>query len=967
MSFISIRALWFWARAGAVLAGLSVMFGVAHARIDASGVTGGLLQTVGVKAGRTKVTEHQVRQLVGADPHARKALLSAMAQQLRVALERTSGERRAYPEEVVEAWLHELLARDVPPRLWSRRLDWLAQVYALLDMQLSALLINRVGVDDGLIRANALRLSGNFAGSGQLLDVEIGRAEQEQAAMPPETRRWLSDLLVVRALMAELRLDQTSSVHDLLQSAEVWNEDSILVATRLLIAVESAMLSGQHQLALETLSRTESLALARLQSAPGNIVWRRTQWFGGLKRALLHMDRQELSHALDAFKEAYERSRVPGVVNESEAALRRAEWWNLYGLSASGANHDPVVIRRHAEQALIKGLEETRRAPSEPDVWMMLGLSELMVGALDAAAGEAVNAETHLRQALAALDRLESLGDDRTDGLEVRMQTLMALAGVLQQRKAWSESLRQLDLVERLVPELKERLVGESNWAWQVYSVHMARAEAHRNLGSSGQSAAALTGAMEIAERQRDQESSGTDWELERWRVQSLMAHIQVEGAEPERVLQHRRQALLYARQATARRPGRIEWDERLWDSLHDLGDALMPLNGNDAAHAAMESRSLAQRHAIDTGADSEWSRKLFRSHIQLGDIEDTRERANDALRHYEVAIKLAQARYSTNASAAFALEDIWLAENRLSEQMLQMGMKEDARKRIEAAIIQVERGLKSEPESLTWLDRAAESHENMGELLGDNNEWVAALPHWQLAVGYSARRVVVDPDHSTYQMAHWRRLFYLGRTFVKLSSFESAQSALFSARDLARRFYKRSPEDLTWQVYLWFSEQEIGVLGGTQGNHALAESAYAMAHEVAATFLKTHPKHEVWLERSVDSMTGLAQAHLALGKSDDALRSGLLATQYRARLSEIEHDANRRKEANDRLSEVLGPLGLTASAANAFSKSELLRRLQDAIDEALTQAREQGMTEERSNSIRRLRNAMFAVRMRPD
>jgi hypothetical protein len=121
---------------------------------------------------------------------------------------------------------------------------------------------------------------------------------------------------------------------------------------------------------------------------------------------------------------------VPGVVNESEAALRRAEWWNLYGLSASGANHDPVVIRRHAEQALIKGLEETRRAPSEPDVWMMLGLSELMVGALDAAAGEPDNAETHLRQALAALDRLESLGDDRTDGLEVRMQTLMALAGV---------------------------------------------------------------------------------------------------------------------------------------------------------------------------------------------------------------------------------------------------------------------------------------------------------------------------------------------------------------------------------------------------------------------------------------------------------------------------------------------------------------------------------------------------------
>lgn len=915
---------------GAMLAGLwCAAPGVAEAGVEAMGLSNSLLQAADASAVKTGLTEHQVRQLVAADPIDREALLVTLVGQIEAHLRRQPGRPLSpIPAAVLKGWLRTLLDRQLSPAEWVERLDLLTKIHGELDQRFSALVSGRVGVDDGLIRANAARASGDFGTALTLLDGWVQQVAAASAAASSDRNaaadRMLSSLLAVRGLLKALQLDADAAVQDLMRAAEVLGDAEtdkplLLLLSGSVAATEGA--KGRFTDVARSIKEQSEAALARRSSDPA---WRRTLWVAHLWMASAAFDRGDLVAARDGFVEA---SRVVPQLSGDDDLSLVAGWMREFlpgALPADGASAD---LRAHQVAAVRLARDLTRRRPQWTQAWLLLALSDLVQGVTDIQRGAPEPGRAALQEAVRALDRLDAADSGNSKALQIRLQVELFLVSERLVAKAQEEALSLLGRAVAAEAELRRRGEDLSDLEPLMFSVKLQVARLHGQRGARAQQLSVLTEALALAERHDDR---GAVWEVGGWRVHVELAEaLEADGQLP-RSLQHRQLAQAKTEAAVRRAGERPEWVEREWENLHEMAQIQGALQSADEA-GRTNARALElprQEEAADVAAD----------------------------------------RYDANPKAEFAAEDLWLAKSTTCggwARTVRLDLADEACRR---ALSVAEQALRAEPASDKWLDYAATSHSESADLADVRKDFPRALEHRQAAVDQSARRSATAREGSSAGMAHWLRLFHLGRAQMQLKKNAEALVAMAQARELAQRFSSRLPADDLWCEYRWFSEGGWAGLQMEAGGLPEAAKALAAAAAAADTLAnRSTSARTLWWARAAESYEMLDKALSEQGLETEARQASAKAITYRARLHEQRRLAGARETAREQLGRVLADLGIGQEQADGLSKQGLIERLQKRLDERYGVAREQGMNRERSDQIQLLQNALFAVRQLPD
>ncbi|MGM9426052.1 hypothetical protein ACS5NL_07585 [Hydrogenophaga sp. MI9] len=942
--------------------------GVAEAGVEAMGLSNSLLQAADASAVKTGLTEHQVRQLVAADPIDREALLVTLVGQIEAHLRRQPGRPLSpIPAAVLKGWLRTLLDRQLSPAEWVERLDLLTKIHGELDQRFSALVSGRVGVDDGLIRANAARASGDFGTALTLLDGWVQQVAAASAAASSDRNaaadRMLSSLLAVRGLLKALQLDADAAVQDLMRAAGVLGDAEtdkplLLLLSGSVAATEGA--KGRFTDVARSIKEQSEAALARRSSDPA---WRRTLWVAHLWMASAAFDRGDLVAARDGFVEA---SRVMPQLSGDDDLSLVAAWMREFlpgALPADGASAD---LRAHQVAAVRLARDLTRRRPQWTQAWFLLALSDLVQGVTDIQRGAPEPGRAALQEAVRALDRLDAADAGNSKALQIRLQVELFLVSERLVAKAQEEALSLLGRAVAAEAELRRRGEDLSDLEPLMFSVKLQVARLHGQRGARAQQLSVLTEALALAERHDDR---GAVWELGGWRVHVELAEaLEADGQLP-RSLQHRQLAQAKTEAAVRRAGERPEWVEREWENLHEMAQIQGALQSADeAGRTNARALELARRESTATPADSDWHRRLFRS--LWADAAILKQRGVDGavLPRQEEAADVAADRYAANPKAEFAAEDLWLAKSTTCggwARTVRLDLADGACRR---ALSVAEQALRAEPASDKWLDYAATSHSESADLADVRKDFPRALEHRQAAVDQSARRSATAREGSSAGMAHWLRLFHLGRAQMQLKKNAEALVAMAQARELAQRFSSQLPADDLWCEYRWFSEGGWAGLQMEAGGLPEAAKALAAAAAAADTLAnRSTSARTLWWARAAESYEMLDKALSEQGLETEARQASAKAITYRARLHEQRRLAGARETAREQLGRVLADLGIGQEQADGLSKQGLIERLQKRLDERYGVAREQGMNRERSDQIQLLQNALFAVRQLPD
>ncbi|MGS5088429.1 hypothetical protein ACVC7V_18260 [Hydrogenophaga sp. A37] len=238
---------------------------------------GGAFQVLNAVTAPSGLTEHQVRQFLAAEPLEQERLRGSLVRQVRASLEAASGGHTSVPDALVVEWMNTLMERKRSEAEWVQQLDTWMGVAVLFERLRAELVAQRLGIDDGLVRANTALHAGNLVQFARLLDAEIHRSEIDLPVARPDERfplqRRLAGLLMLRAFMAELRLQQ-----DLLKDTERVLElrhgdgDANVVAL-LLMAVDSAHLANKPDQSIGLLHSLRGTAEEKSQAAPSDVYW----------------------------------------------------------------------------------------------------------------------------------------------------------------------------------------------------------------------------------------------------------------------------------------------------------------------------------------------------------------------------------------------------------------------------------------------------------------------------------------------------------------------------------------------------------------------------------------------------------------------------------------------------------------------------------------------------------------------
>ena len=951
-----------------VLGALLLWSAAASARIEPMKMTGGAFQILDSGAAQSGLTEHQVRQLLAAEPLEQEKLLDSMVRQVRVSLETASGGRTSVPQVLVVDWLKSMLSRKRPAAEWVRRMDVWVGAAAFFERLRTEMVAQRVGIDDGLVRANAALHAGNLVQFAQLLDAEIQRSESDLLAASPggqlPLRRRLADQLMLRGFMAELRL-QEFSFKDLERVLELRHGDEDQnVIVLLLLAVDSAQFANEPDRSIGLLHRLRGIAEDKLQAGPAVDYWQRVQWLARAVTAGVHLSRNDEALAFAEFAEAHRLLDSSNILSIRDPAVKLMALQTLFNWAVLSSGKNPEGFSKLEGQILKVARDLVRMSPSRADSWLALAISELLSGTVAMSSGKMAQAERHVENCLKALDKHAKLTNVVAEVSQIRLYALTMLSYFIAQKEAWVELLAILKPVEGLATELNHGSEKTPAMDDVLYSVHAHRALAYSSLGRKDEGLASLGQVLEITERHLGEVSEAMDWEFAGWRAHVGMAVLLTGSKSPERLLRHRKRAAEIARNAVVRKPGHPDWEERYWDSVHELGEMLNEAGDTSGAfEAAKESLKIAQRNATGSGTESQWSRKVFRSLWELGTIELDRGDGQNAMEHSEAAARVARDRYALDASAEFVLNDRWLIENRLGSIRSSLGDDHSARQSHQVALSVAQEALKSEPNSDDWIENAAQSHERIARIFNDRQDWGSSLQHSQAGAVLAGRRLAATEVNFEVLRGYWLHQFNVGRMHLKLKEHGEARAALTLARDLVRRHWHRFSGEELWQDSRWFNEQEFGHLEESEGSLGNAEVAYARAASIAEeSRTGSDDVLRVWLARAVESLESQVRVQSAQGNMDALRRSSLLATRYRD-LQAAEHRNNRRIDARKAISFVLADLDLSLEQAQAMPRADLMERLQQLIDATRDTTRAKGMTGERSERILRMQNALFAVR----
>ncbi|MGS5088428.1 hypothetical protein ACVC7V_18255 [Hydrogenophaga sp. A37] len=643
-------------------------------------------------------------------------------------------------------------------------------------------------------------------------------------------------------------------------------------------------------------------------------------------------------------------------------------WQTLFNSAVLSSGMNPEVLSKLDNSILEFAKAFARTSSSRSEAWLALAGSELLSGVVAAASDKLPQAEQHLFSCLNALDRYGALTTVSPEVSQIRLSALAGLTDIKVQQKAWGELLAILKSVEQLAIELKSRTGTASLSDPLLYAVHANRALAYSNLGRKDEGLASLELALAVTERHLGEVSDELDWAFAGWRAHVDMAEVLVGTKDSQQGLRHRKRAAELARNALVRDPGRSDWEDRYWDSLHELGDVLNDAGDASAAYvAAQESLAVAQRNAKGSAADSDWSRNVFLSLWELATIDIRRGDKQIVLKHSEAAARLARDRHALNPSVQFVLIDRWLIENRLGIIRSSLGDGLSALQAHQVALSVAQKALHAEPDSDEWIENSTRSHARLASIFSDRRDWMSALRHSQAAAALAGRKSATSDASFEVVHDHWLHQFNVGRMHLQLKAHIEARAALTQARDLVLHHWHRfSGEDL-WRESRWLNEQEFGLLEESEENLGRAEAAYARATAFAEeSQTGSGDVLRVWRYRLVESLTSLVRVQAVQGKADALRQSTLLLARYRD-LDAADHENNRRNEAKKTISLVLADIGLSPEQAQTVPKADLLDRLQHLIDATRETTRVKGLTGEDSQRMLRLQNALFAVRQLPD
>lgn len=964
--------VWPWGRTWLVIGALLLWSGATSARIEPVKMSGRPLQVLGLGSPKSGLTEHQVQQLLSAGPLEQQRQLASMVQQVRVSLASASGGQTSVPDAVVAGWLNSLLVRKRPATEWTSQVDIWMGVAAQFETLRASMLAQRVGINDGLIQANTALRAGHLAQFFQLLKAEIQRTEQELlVANPsdsPAPQRQLADLLMMRAFMAAMRLDQDAfkDMDHVLKLRHGQEDEGVIIM--LLMALDSGHVSNKSDRAHALLNHLYGIAERKLQTGHAEVYWRRIQWLSKALAAAIHLGRNDQTQAITALAEAHRLLEGSDVLKLDEPAVRFMAWQTMFNHAVLDNGIEQERLSKLASQILDSAKGLTQKSPSKAETWLALALSEVHSGAVAMSLNTPALAEQNFLGSLRALDRHARLTGATVESAQIHLQVLVLLSHLKVVKSAWVEVLEILKPVEGLRAALGtdsgKTLMSDP----QLFSVHAHRALAYSGLGNREEGLAAFERALTITERHLGEVSTEFNWALEGWRVHVDIAEMLIDTSHSDRMLLHRKRASEIAQAAAARQPSNPDWQERSWDSLHDLGEALNDVGDTVAAkEAGLASLQIAERNARELGASAPWSRNVFLSLWNLGTIDSHAGNLRGALEHSEAAAKLAGERYALDASAEFVLLDRWLIENRLGSIRSSLGDHRSALQSHQVALRMAEQALHLEPDSDDWLENAATSHERIWRIFSDQQDWLSSLHHAQAGAMLSGRRLSTTDVRFDVLRAHWIHQFNVGKMHLKLKEHEKARAALTRSRALVQTHWHRfSGEDL-WHESRWFEEQELGRLEETEGNLIPAEASYAKAVAFAqASRRGENEMSQTWLARAFESTTSMVRVQAAQGKGEAQATATRLATLQQELLAK-EHENNRRIQEKKAISLVLPYLGLSSAQEQSIPKADFMERIQNAISTTRDEAREKGITKEQSERIMRLQNALFAVRQRPD
>lgn len=958
------RAAIVWAASLFLLWGASAE--MALAKIVIPGGAGHSLWLEGAGAARSGVTEHQIRQLIAAPSGTQQALLAAMARQMHANLSRQKQPRWVVPESLLVGWLDSLLRNRVAPVDWTQHLEELVLLHAELRQRLALIVSRRVGVDDGLIRANEALASGDLGRAFALVDGALASADPARARRTdPDLER--ASLLAVRGLVLAQQGEVRGARQDLLGAADLLAADDPERASFLLLAgavvAAGASKYDRAEVARLISSQAELVLLRRPQDAP----WRRALWIAHLWMGMEAASREDRQGAQRAFSEAVRHAPTDDNRQQGDWG---GIWISHYVLAALHEGKPSPEQNTNATEAVRVSRRMTDLRPDWGTGWHSRAASDVLAAIHALNRGKLASGATFLRDALQSLDHLKAMGNDSTAVQEMRLQTLMLMQ--MERLEGGDEAqYRQLAAdVAELVSDLQGRGVSlaDSAHAGLAYVMKLQEAEHFRKREEWDRAVSVLTQALPLVARHGDMDpEQRAIWLLEDWRIHVLLAEA-YENAGPLRAaLVHRRKAVERAEQALAREPG-AEWQVRQWESLEALAGTLGEMELVDEAWRVNEQLlQLARRQVAGERPGSAWVRRLLRALTTSADLLSARGDGPSARARLEDAEKVAVEAHRASPTASDSAQDLWRIKNAIGKEELKAGRHERSAEAHREALKLADALLREGGASDDWLDRAATSHTGLAEVAESRDDRALEAIHRRASVDLSVKRSIASRSSAYEQGVHWLRLYYHGLSEKATNRPDEAEKALTEARTLARRFAVQLPSDGHWQEYLWFSEVAIGRLMTERGDLASAEEAFGAAAAFAESMVKKGADQRRWWDNAADSLEALAQVREKQGQEVEGRRAMLRASEFRAKLHALEREERVRSDVKRQLPGLVEVLGLSDADVERLSKKDLLTRLENAIDQTTSRVDRHGMSGDAAERLRLLRNTLFSVRQLPD
>lgn len=933
--------------------------------MDLVGISAGAIAREGGQGDEIVLTEHQIRQLIAADRDQRPVLLARMAGDIAAYARRLEPSGHVIPERVLQAWMQALLDRRVPAPSWVEWLEFRVALYLDLQRQLAKLVHGRTGVDDRLIRANAALASGDTATVGELLEAELRGCETSQGgrvspAGCQSAGGGLSDRLAARALAAGLQDDVNMAVQLLLTAADMRDADEAERVDLLLKAGSVSALNGIGDGLVAVADRIRSEAEAVLARKPSEERWRRAAWVAQVWLGMVAVDRRDYPAVRASFSFALDFAPALSTLSIRE---RQVMWFSHYALAGLQQMTDKAEAQKHLVQMLRLSREMTERRSQWPVAWLMRALSGLLAASDNAFSALSAQEASHLQDALQALDRMASLGADSTTALETRLMVLMRLrvGSVERFDEAQVRSLSQD--ITAVTAELQRRGAGAALGETKALTRAVKRYEAEV-MRLTGETAKALDLLSEVLEGAQLPDADLDP--LEVLGIHASIAQTAMQAGEAERASKHWQQVVVGFERLAGVPGAGGSWDAPLWEGLVSLMQAQSRLSlAEEALQTHQKALELARRRAVAESGYGEWHRREFQT--WMASVDAHRQSGRSVRNVYDAAVRGPGAAYGKGGYAQLAADDLWTVRHAEGKEWLDLGDLAAAEASLSQTLQIAERALAEAGLSDKWLDRAASSHDLLAELAVAQKATLLAASHRNAAVELSSKRGRESRATSKAELQHWWRLHALAMVLQDVKLPDKAFESMSEARDLARRFATLAPNDRVWQEYLWFSEMGIARQWSERGDSIAAEAAFSTAALVAEDLIGRDPDQERWWSLAVESLEALAEARGRLGREVEARRAHVRAAVHQRRL----HDAERAREVRTRVNEqvggVLDALGLTSNQAAALGKTDLMARLQAAIDQLTDPNRAADLDAARAEQLRRLRNALFVVRQLPD